>query len=462
MFDDPFDYGEDEDLAYGDLLADGQQGAQEPRPPNDPDSAFGSLLFPKMYQPEIASLGLYIRGDVRRCVCLVAGGVYENLLFFPIVQLLKNKYPGVRIDVVANARSKQTHELNKNVRRAWTYELEDPFVVPVDYTEFLGKLKVCVHSLTADLDGACGIHRRFAIAAVILIKNECYDLVLSTKQAGMGHAVFLWMTDARQRVSYVIPNVNGAGAGAFLSAAIRAPHVNLAEGGYHMYADLEEFLCKPQRDVPQLDVPPLQVGISRKVRQVALEKREAAGLEPGVPYVLFHGIQSTSAASMQSAGDPDSLLPLSVWAELARVPSAKVLVVVPNDKETPKVLDALGQGVHPVKITTPGQLAAAIDDSIGVATTNTAAVQLAMALNKPGVAFFSSAEKAAVFAPHAKAKGMAIVASSAGGLAGLDVQAAAAALAEAFPSSAPPTPPPPPPPSEHKEDDVQAESPVYV
>eukprot|EP00850_Spirogloea_muscicola_P005714 SM000026S08963 [mRNA] locus=s26:734476:737144:- [translate_table: standard] len=433
MFDDPFDYGEDEDLAYGDLLADGQQSAQEPRPPNDPDSAFGSLLFPKMYQPEIASLGLYIRGDVRRCVCLVAGGVYENLLFFPIVQLLKNKYPGVRIDVVANARAKQTHELNKNVRRAWTYELEDPFVVPVDYTEFLGKLK-----------------------------NECYDLVLSTKQAGMGHAVFLWMTDARQRVSYVIPNVNGAGAGAFLSAAIRAPHVNLAEGGYHMYADLEEFLCKPQRDVPRLDVPPLQVGISRKVRQVAREKREAAGLEPGVPYVLFHGIQSTSAASMQSAGDPDSLLPLSVWAELARVPSAKVLVVVPNDKETPKVLDALGQGVHPVKITTPGQLAAAIDDSIGVATTNTAAVQLAMALNKPGVAFFSSAEKAAVFAPHAKAKGVAIVASPAGGLAGLDVQAATAALAEAFPSSAPPPPPPPPPPSEHKEDDVQAESPVYV
>lgn len=53
---------------------------------------------------EIASLPLKIRGDVRRCCCVISGGVYENLLFFPVIQLIKDRYPGVQIDVVTSAR----------------------------------------------------------------------------------------------------------------------------------------------------------------------------------------------------------------------------------------------------------------------------------------------------------------------------------------------------------------------
>ncbi|KAH9298948.1 hypothetical protein KI387_030630 [Taxus chinensis] len=138
---DPFDFGEDPNMEYGDLYSDGKQDAEYPRPPDDPDSKFGFLQFPKGYNVEIASLGGMLRGDVRVCCCMVTGGVYENLLFFPVIQLLRDRYPGVRIDIMATARGKQTYEMNKNVRYASVYDVEEEFVVPSVYVETVGMLK---------------------------------------------------------------------------------------------------------------------------------------------------------------------------------------------------------------------------------------------------------------------------------------------------------------------------------
>lgn len=87
---DPFDDGEDLNNEYGSLFADGKQ-EEDPRPPDNPDNPYGFLKFPMGYTVELASLPLKIRGDVRRCCCVVSGGVYENLLFFPTIQLLKDR-----------------------------------------------------------------------------------------------------------------------------------------------------------------------------------------------------------------------------------------------------------------------------------------------------------------------------------------------------------------------------------
>lgn len=107
-FDDPFDFGpDDEEDTKGDLMSSGPQSAEDPTGKPNPNSEFGYLEFPPGYMPEIASLGTMLRNDVRKCLCVVAGGVYENLLFFPVIQLLKNRYPGVKIDVMATARGKQ-------------------------------------------------------------------------------------------------------------------------------------------------------------------------------------------------------------------------------------------------------------------------------------------------------------------------------------------------------------------
>ncbi|KAL5574467.1 hypothetical protein UlMin_016166 [Ulmus minor] len=395
---DPFDDGEDPNMEYGSLFADGKQ-EEDPRPTDNPDNPYGFLKFPMGYSVEIASLALKVRGDVRRCCCIISGGVYENLLFFPVIQLIKDRYPGVQVDVVASDRGKQTYELNKNVRWADEYDIDDHFPEPAVYTDMVG-----------------------------LLKNRYYDMVLSTKLAGIGHGAFLFMTTARDRVSYIYPNVNAAGAGLFLSETFTPDSMNLSDGGYHMYHLMADWLGRPFRSVPRHLVQPLRVSISRKLKEVVEGKYKSAGAERG-KYVVIHGIQSDSKASMQSRGDTDSLLPIEVWAKIASgLRGAKPIFVIPHERERENVEEIVGEDASIVFITTPGQLAALINDSVGVIATNTAAIQLANAREKPSIALFCSEEKGKLFVPNAEEKNCVIVSSKTGKLADIDVEAVKKAL----------------------------------
>ncbi|KAA0058709.1 photosynthetic NDH subunit of subcomplex B 1 [Cucumis melo var. makuwa] len=388
---DPFDDGEDPEMEYGSLFSDGKQ-EEDPRPPDNPNNPYGFLKFPQGYMVEIASLGLKLRGDVRRCCCVISGGVYENLLFFPAIQLLKDRYPGVQIDVVASARGKQTYELNKNVRWSNVYDPDDYFPEPAEYTDMVG-----------------------------VLKGRYYDMVLSTKLAGIGHAVFLFMTTARDRVSYIYPDVNAAGAGLFLSETFKPESSNLSEGGFNMYHQMVDWLGRPFRSVPRHPVPPLKVSIARKLKEVIAEKYKKAGVEKG-KYIVIHGIESDSKASMQSKGDTDSLLPIRAWAEIANcIRGFKPVFVIPHEKERENVEEEVGNNASIVFITTPGQLAALINDSAGLIATNTAAVQLAIAREKPSIALFCSEEKAKLFVPDAEAKRCITVSSTTGRLIDIDM-----------------------------------------
>ncbi|KVH99020.1 photosynthetic NDH subunit of subcomplex B 1, chloroplastic [Cynara cardunculus var. scolymus] len=379
---DPFDTGEDPDMEYGSQYSEGKQ-SEDPRPPENPDNPYGFLKFPMGFMPEVASLGLKIRGDVRRCCCVISGGVYENLLFFPTIQLLKDRYPGVQVDVLSSARGKQTYEMNKNVRWADVIDPDDDFPEPAEYLDLLG-----------------------------LIKNRYYDMILSTKLAGVGHASFLFMSTARERVGYIYPNVNSAGAGLFMSETFTPDRLNLSEGGYHMYHQMTDWLARPGRGVPRQTVPPLKVSMSRKLKDTVAAKYKDAGVEKG-KYVVIHGIQSDSKASMQSRGDVDSLLPLHIWAEITKsIRGVKPVYVIPHEKERENVEEIIGYDANIVFITTPGQLAALINDSVGVISTNTAAVQIARAREKPCVALFGSEEKAKLFLPNLEDNNKFIIASS--------------------------------------------------
>lgn len=386
-------------MEYGELYGDGGlQEPDQPRFPVDPNNEHGFLDFPAMYNLELASLPLLIRGDVRRCCCFVAGGVYESLLFFPIIQLVRDRYPGVYIDIVSTKRGKQTYELNKNVKRAWVYDLDARFVVPAEYLEFVGK-----------------------------IKNEYYDMIISTRLAGFGHSMTMFITDTRDKIGYVYPNVNAAGSGLFLTEPIRAPRLNLAEGGYNMYEELVEVFTRPKKNVPLMKVRPLEIAISRRLKDFVQKKYTQEGVSKE-EFLVFHGIESNSKASMQSNGDPDSLLPLQIWAEISRATSSKSVFVVPFEPDRQRVHDVVGEEANVVFITTPGQLAAIINDSSGVVATNTAAVQIACALKKPSVALFSSSEKASLFVPNSEEKRCSIVSSATGRLVDIDVKAVITAV----------------------------------
>ncbi|KMS95541.1 hypothetical protein BVRB_007250 [Beta vulgaris subsp. vulgaris] len=389
---DLFDDGDDPDQEFGSVYADGKQD-EDPRPPDNPGNPYGFLKFPQGYAVEIASLGSKVRGDVRRCCCVVSGGVYENLLFFPAIQLIKDRYPGVQIDVITSARGKQTYEMNKNVRWATVYDPDDHFPEPAEYTDMLG-----------------------------ILKNRFYDMILSTKLAGVGHASFLFMVTARDRVSYIYPNVNAAGAGLFLSETFTPDTVNLSEGGYNMYHQMIKWLGRPAKKVPEHFVSPLKVSISRRLKDVVVAKYKKAGAEKG-KYVVIHGIKCDSEASMQSRGDTDSLLPIEIWAKIAQAfREVTPVFVIPHEKLREDVEEIVGDETSIVFITTPGQLAALINDSVGVIATNTAAIQLAHARDKPSIALFCSEEKGNLFVPNAEIKKCKIIASKTGKLADIDVE----------------------------------------
>lgn len=402
---DPFDDGPDDEFDYRGAFSGGKQ-EEDPRPPEDPANPYGFLRFPAGYNPELDSLASKVRRDVRRACCVVSGGVYENVLFFPVVQLLRDRYPGVVVDVVASARGKQVYEMCKNVRYADVYDPDDDWPEPAEYTHQLG-----------------------------VLKNRYYDLIISTKLAGIGHALFLFMSSARDKVGYVYPNVNSAGAGLFLTEMFRPPTTNLADGGYNMYQDMLEWIGRPAKGVPEHPVPPLRVSISKKLRAFVEDKYSRAGVEKG-KFVVVHGIASDSFANMRSRGDDDCLLPLEHWAEIAKEISSednglKPLFVIPHQKHREEVEETVGKDTNILFITTPGQLTCLINDSVGVVATNTAAVQLANARDKPCVALFSSKEKARLFLPYLEEKkGCTVVASETGKLIDIDVEAVKKAVKE--------------------------------
>ncbi|KAG6479003.1 hypothetical protein ZIOFF_062453 [Zingiber officinale] len=311
------------------------------------------------FNVKLTSLASKVRDDVCLCCCVISGGVYENLLFFPVIQLIKDRYPGVQIDVVASPKGKQVYEVNKNVRWANVYDPDEDFPEPTEYVNMIGLLKL----------------------------------------AGLGHAAFLFMTSTRDKVSYVYPNVNVAGAGLLLTETFTSPTMNLSECGYHMYDEMEEWLGRSFCSVPRHPVSPLRVPISKKLRAYVEEKYSKVGVRKG-GFVVIHGIETDSVASMRSKGDSDSLLPIQVWVEIVkglryillacgnRV--VKPLFVIPHEKVREDVEEVVGDDTHIFFITTPGQLAALVDDAIRVIATNTAALQLANARNKPRSFFLNS------------------------------------------------------------------------
>lgn len=83
------------------------------------------------------------------------------------------------------------------------------------------------------------------------------------------------------------------------------------------YEELMDYVARPSKSVPREPIPPLQIGVPKRVRSVVQEKMNETGIS-GEKFVVFHGLESDSAASMTSRGDTDSLLPLQFWGQLTK------------------------------------------------------------------------------------------------------------------------------------------------
>ncbi|XP_044485366.1 photosynthetic NDH subunit of subcomplex B 1, chloroplastic-like [Mangifera indica] len=214
-----------------------------------------------------------------------------------------SKFPmGFNVDVIASARGQQTYKMNKNSRY--------------------------------------------------------YDMSLSTKLARLGHAAFLFMSNVRDRVSYIYPTVNAAGAGLLLSETFTAESMNLSE----------ETTASPRTKVSPLSVnfKEAEGGCSRKSKECRCRERTKEKQNNAIYNEMV------------------------LW----------------------------NSDVHALNHLL--QLAALNNDSTGVKATNTAAIQLATARQKPSIASFSSKQKGRLFILNAEHKKCTIVSSKTGMLADIE------------------------------------------
>ncbi|KAK6912315.1 hypothetical protein RJ641_024408 [Dillenia turbinata] len=159
-----------------------------------------------------------------------------------------------------------------------------------------------------------------------------------------------------------------------------------------------EWLGRPFRSVPRHPVPPLRVSIPKKVKEYVEANNKKAGTEKG-KFVVIHGIELDSKASMQGI---------------------KPAFVIPHEEVREDVEDIVGDDASSFHLL---QLASMINDSAGVIATNTVAIQLANARDKPSIILFSSEEKGKLFVPNAEGKKCVIISSQTGKLVGINVQA---------------------------------------
>ncbi|KAG6502153.1 hypothetical protein ZIOFF_042042 [Zingiber officinale] len=328
------------------------------------------------FNVELASLASKVRGDVRLCCCVISGGVYEKLLFFPVIQLIKDRYPDVQINVVASPRGKQVYEVNKNVRWANVYDLDEDFPEPAEYVNMIGLLKtqnvrrnVCLFSLPSEGDG-----------------DDAGSVLCDVEKGQLGHV--------EVRAGRVAPAAVVAG-----ESGVRRVEV----GG--------------RDDDGARKAPPRVVVAPKLVASAATE-----------PIVEQHRAQSCRVGSVS----PDVEVPVPARTSCKQFHQyillacgnrgVKPLFVIPHEKVREDVEEVVGDDTHILFITTPGQLAALVDDAIRVIATNTAALQLANARNKPSIALFSYEEKANTFVPNAREKRCSIIASSTGKLIDIDVE----------------------------------------
>lgn len=75
-----------------------------------------------------------------RILCLVPGGINEQLLFFPTLESLKNKYPNVLIDVLVEPLAKSSYRICPYVNEILFFDYQDRNV-SADYLNLVGVIR---------------------------------------------------------------------------------------------------------------------------------------------------------------------------------------------------------------------------------------------------------------------------------------------------------------------------------
>lgn len=288
--------------------------------------------------------------SIQRILAINFGGIGDEILFFPVIQGLRETYPNSRITMLVEPRCAGIGAFNPAIDEVLTFDIKAK-PGPAELMGLVGELR-----------------------------KRKFDLAISSGSSALV-PILLWLTGARYRAGY----------GASRTAPLLTYKAPLDKQQYaaDMYYDLiREWVPSPNR-LPQVAIAPAD-------RLWAKEFMAERGVQPGEPVVMLHpGCSRLSVLKgFIKSWDPQN------WAELARRLAADGLRVLiaggPDDAETLEairaqmaaspelagVLDADGQtkGL--------GQLAALIEQASVLVAVDSAPMHLGVAVAKPTVAIF--------------------------------------------------------------------------
>ncbi|MBD2531172.1 glycosyltransferase family 9 protein [Nostoc flagelliforme FACHB-838] len=278
-----------------------------------------------------------------RVVALVPGGIGDQILFFPTLDDLKRHYPNAQIDVVVEPGSKAAYRVSKSVHEVLAFDFNDRNSL-ADWGNLVGN-----------------------------IRDREYDVAIAVKQNWLV-GLLLWLTGITTRIGY-----QGKGAG-FLTHAVPFKPSQYAAALYH---DLLQPLTI------KTPVPELAVNVPKTDIDWAEKEQKRLGVnETG--YILING----GSGQLSQAKELDKIYPVEKWHQIIqnfqdKQPDLPVVVIKGFGDE--QFVRSLLESSPDIKVTAPsdiGKLTAIIAGANLMLSTDSAALQLSVAVQTYTIALF--------------------------------------------------------------------------
>jgi ADP-heptose:LPS heptosyltransferase len=288
-------------------------------------------------------------------LALIPGGIGDQILFFPTLETLKDKYPQATIDVIVEPRSKTAYRVCQYVHEVLVFDYKDRNGL-ADYLNLLG-----------------------------IIRDREYDIALTLGQ-NWTVGFLLWLNGIPVRVGYQSKN----------SWFINHP-VPLKKEQYaaYMYHDLVRGLNI------QNPCPALKINVPKEDIDWAENAQQRLNLKNS-GYILIHGGSSQLAISKGI----NKVYPVPKWQRIIediqrRQPElAIVLLKGPEDGEWTSEMMAVCPNL---KVITPpdiGKLAAIIAGANLMLCTDSAPMHLSVAVGTYTISLFGPTEAKKLLPPQ--------------------------------------------------------------
>ncbi|MDY7014934.1 MAG: glycosyltransferase family 9 protein [Cyanobacteriota bacterium] len=282
-----------------------------------------------------------------RILALVPGGIGDQVLFFPTMETLKQKYPQAAIDVLVEPRSKQAYRVCPFVHDVLVFDYQDRNGL-ADYLNLLGML-----------------HDREYDVALTVESRWVLDLLL-------------WLNGIDIRVGY------RNNSSPFLTNLVPLKTEQYDAQRYH---DLLGSLGL------QTPCPPLSIAVPKadidwaETAQKLLDIKESG-------YIMLHTNTSPTPAS-RGASD---VYPLQSWLQIVKDIQDKQpdvpIVLLRGQRNQQFVADmvAANPALKVVSPPDPGKMAASIAGANLLLCTDTGSLQLAVAVGTYTIALFGATQ----------------------------------------------------------------------